>query len=67
MVTFFFRSIVVRILDLKAPLQLMQKSYLFSEQIGMLLANAIKNIGYMYTVLFLTTGKSDIYQYKKFR
>jgi hypothetical protein len=42
----------------------MQKTYLFSMQIGMPQANAIKSIGYTDTVLFLTTGKPDIYQYK---
>jgi hypothetical protein len=30
----------------------------------MLLANALKSIGYMDTVLFLTIGKPDIYQHK---
>jgi hypothetical protein len=28
------------------------------------LANALKSVGYMDTVLFLTIGKSDIYQHK---
>ncbi len=27
-------------------------------------ANALKSIGYMDTILFLTIGKSDIYQHK---
>jgi hypothetical protein len=39
----------------------MQKTYLFSMQIGMPQANALKSIGYTDTVLFLTTGKPDIY------
>ncbi len=33
-------------------------------QIGMPQANALKSIGYMYTVLILTIGKPDIYQHK---
>jgi hypothetical protein len=42
----------------------MQKIYLFSMQIGMLQANALKSIGYTDTVLFLTNSKPDIYQHK---
>jgi hypothetical protein len=42
----------------------MQKSYLFSMRIGMPQANALKSIGYTDTILFLTTGKPDIYQHK---
>jgi hypothetical protein len=42
----------------------MQKTYLFSMQIGMPQANALKSIGYTDTVLFLTNGKPDIYQQK---
>ncbi len=45
-------------------MQLMQKTYLFSMQIGMPQANALQSIGYTDTVLFLTVGKSDIYQHK---
>jgi hypothetical protein len=33
-------------------------------QIGMPQANALKSIGYTDTILFLTIGKPDIYQYK---
>ncbi len=33
-------------------------------QIGMPQVNALKSIGYMETVLFLTIGKPDIYQHK---
>jgi hypothetical protein len=33
-------------------------------QIGMPQANALKSIGYTDTVLFLTSGKPDIYQHK---
>jgi hypothetical protein len=43
----------------------MQKTYLFSMQIGMPQgANALKSIGYMDTILFLTIGKPDIYEHK---
>jgi hypothetical protein len=42
----------------------MQKTYLFSMQIRMPQANALKFIGYTDTLLFLTTGKLDIYQHK---
>jgi hypothetical protein len=46
-------------------MRLMQKIYLFSMQIGMPQANALKSIGYTDTVLFLTIGKPDIYQHKR--
>ncbi len=42
----------------------MQKTCLFSEQIGQPLANALNSIGYMDTVLFQTIGKPDIYHHK---
>jgi hypothetical protein len=42
----------------------MQKTYLFSVQIGMPQANVLKSLGYMDTVLFLTIEKPDIYQHK---
>jgi hypothetical protein len=42
----------------------MRKTYLFSMQIGMPQANALKSIGYTDTILFLTIGKADIYQHK---
>jgi hypothetical protein len=42
----------------------MQKTYLFSLQIGMPQANALNYTGYMDTVLLLTIGKPDIYQLK---
>jgi hypothetical protein len=42
----------------------MQKTYLFSLQIGMPQANPLFSIGYTYTVLFLTIGKPDIYELK---
>jgi hypothetical protein len=42
----------------------MQKTYLFSVQIGQLLANALISIGYTDSVLFLTIGKPDIYHHK---
>ncbi len=40
------------------------KKHLFSEQIGMPLATALKSAGYTDTVLLLTIGRSDIYQHK---
>jgi hypothetical protein len=40
------------------------KTYLIPEQIGILQANALKSIGCIDTVLFLTIGKPDIYQHK---
>jgi hypothetical protein len=42
----------------------MQKTYLFSMQSGMPQAIALKSIGYTDTVLFLTIGKTDIYQHR---
>ncbi len=45
-------------------MRLMQKTYLFSMQIRMQLANALTSLGYTDTVLFLTIGKPDIYQHK---
>jgi hypothetical protein len=42
----------------------MQKTYLFSLQIGVPQANALNSIGYTDTVLLLTIGKSDIHQFK---
>ncbi len=42
----------------------MQKTYLFSLQIGMPQANPLNSKGYTDTVLFLTFGKLDIYQLK---
>jgi hypothetical protein len=45
-------------------MRLIQKTYLFSMQIGMSHANELKFIRYTDTVLFLTIGKPDIYQHK---
>jgi hypothetical protein len=42
----------------------MQKTYLFSMQIGMPQANILKSKGYTDTVIFLTSGKQEIYQHK---
>ncbi len=64
MVYIFLCCIVVEILNLNYQMRLMQKTYLFSMQIGMLQANALKSIGYTDTILFLTIGKPDIYQHK---
>jgi hypothetical protein len=66
MVYIFCCCIIVKILDLNAPLRLIQKTWLFSEQIGMSLANALKSVRYTDTVLFLTIVKLDIYQHKSF-
>jgi hypothetical protein len=43
---------------------LMQKNYLVFLQIGMLLANALLSTEYTVTILFISIGKSDIYQHK---
>ncbi len=42
----------------------MQKTYLFSIQIGMPQAYALKSIGYTDTIPLLTIGNPDIYQHK---
>ncbi len=42
----------------------MQKTYLFSVQIGIPLSNALNSTGYTDMVLFLTISKPDIYQHK---
>jgi hypothetical protein len=42
----------------------MQKTHLFSVQIGQPRANALTSIGYTDSVLFLTIGKPDIYHHK---
>jgi hypothetical protein len=42
----------------------MQKTFLFSLQIGMLQANALNSIENVDSVLFLTIGKPEIYQLK---
>ncbi len=41
-----------------------KKTFLFSVQIEMPLANALKSKGYTDKLLILTIGKSDIYQHK---
>ncbi len=56
--------IIVKILNLNDYMWSMQKTYLFSMQIGMPQANALKSIGYMDKILFLTTDKPNIYQPK---
>jgi hypothetical protein len=60
----FFCYIVVEILNLKAPMRLMQKNNIFSEQNVMPLTNALKSIAYTDIILFLTIIKMDIYQHK---
>jgi hypothetical protein len=66
MVVKFICCVVIDIIDISLFKRLMQKTYLFSLQIGMPQANALNSIGYKNTVLFLTIGKPDIYlQYFK--
>jgi hypothetical protein len=60
----FLCCMVEKILNLNYSMRLMQKTYLFSMQIGMPQANALKSIGYTDIILFLTIGKPDIYQHK---
>jgi hypothetical protein len=64
MVLKFVSCAVIEIIDFYSFKWLMQKTYLFSMQSGMLQANALKSIGYTDRVLFLTIGKPDIYQHK---
>jgi hypothetical protein len=64
MVYIFFCCIVVKIhTEFKGSLAVIAKK-LFSEQIGIPLTNALKSVGYINIVLFLTIGKSDIYEHK---
>jgi hypothetical protein len=60
----FVFCVIMELIDFKIFKQLMQKTSLFSLQIGMPQANALNSIGYTDAVLFLTIGKSDIYQLK---
>jgi hypothetical protein len=64
MVLKFVCCVVIDIIDLKFFKRLMQKTYLFSLQIGMPQANALNSVGYTETVPFLTVGKPDIYLLK---
>jgi hypothetical protein len=64
MVLKFVFCVFIGLTDFLFFKQLMQKSYLFSLQIGMPQANALNSKGYTDTVLFLTIGKPDIYQLK---
>jgi hypothetical protein len=64
MVLKFVCRVVIEIVDFLSFKRSMQKTYLFSMQIGMPQANALKYIRYMDTVLLLTIGKPDIYQHK---
>jgi hypothetical protein len=66
MIHIFVFCIVVKILKLKSTLLLKQNTCIFSVQIGMPLTNALKSIGHTDIVLFLTVGKSDIYQHKSY-
>jgi hypothetical protein len=51
-------------MDFNSFKRLMQKTYLFSLQIGMPQASALNTTGYTNTVLFLTFGKPEIYKLK---
>ncbi len=64
MVLKFVFCVIIGLIVFKVFKWLMQKTYLFSLQIGMPQANALNSIGYTDTVPFLTTGKPDIYQLK---
>jgi hypothetical protein len=64
MVLKFVFCVIIEPIDLKFFKRLMQKTYLFSLQIGIPQANPLNCKGYMDTALFLTIGKQDIYQLK---
>jgi hypothetical protein len=64
MVLKFVFCVIIGLTDFLFFKRLMQKTYLFSLQIGMQQANALNSIGYTDIVLFLTIGKPDIYQLK---
>jgi hypothetical protein len=64
MVLKFIFCVIIKIIDFWIFKQLMQKTYLFSLQIGMPQANALNFTGYMDTVLFLTISKPDIYHHR---
>jgi hypothetical protein len=66
MILKFVCCIIIEIIDFWFFKRLIQKTNLFSLQIGMLQANELNSIGYTGTILFLTTGKPDIYQLKSF-
>jgi hypothetical protein len=59
-----FNCVIFGLKDFSFFKRLMQKTYLFSLQIGMPQANALNSLGYTDTVLFLTIGKPDIYKPK---
>jgi hypothetical protein len=48
----------IELFNLKDPMGLMQKTYLFSVHIRMPLTNASKSVGYTDTVLFPTIGNA---------
>ncbi len=64
MVLKFVFCVIIGLIDCYFLKRLMQKTYLFSLQIGMPQANALNSIGYTDTELFLTIGKPDTYQLK---
>jgi hypothetical protein len=64
MVLKFVFCVNIELIDFWFLKRSMQKTYLFSVQIGMPQANSLNSIGYTDTVLFITIGKPDIYQLK---
>jgi hypothetical protein len=64
MVLKFVFCVIIGLIDFYFFKRLMQKTYLFSRQIGMPQANALNSKGYTDTVLFLTIGNPDIYHLK---
>ncbi len=64
MVLKFVCCVLIDIIDFQFFKRLMQKTYLFSLQIGMPQANALNSIGYTDTIPVLTIGKLDMYLLK---
>jgi hypothetical protein len=64
MVLKFVFCVIIELIGFYFLKQLMQKTYLFSLQIGMPQTNTLNSLGYTDTVLFLTIGNPDIYQHK---
>jgi hypothetical protein len=50
--------VVMELFNLEDPMRLMQKTYLFPEQIGLPLAMHLKSVGYTDTILFPTIGNA---------
>jgi hypothetical protein len=64
MVLKFVFCVIIELIGFYFLKQLMQKTYLFSLQIGMPQTNTLNSLGYTDPVLFLTIGNPDIYQLK---